>query len=83
VGLSNSFLLDTAYIIDFEAGVEFALTGVILCDENGVLNDSFEDYQRIGMRFFQHVGQIIYDYERSVPRRFKPNLDFYQHKYYD
>jgi hypothetical protein len=81
VGLSNNFLLDTAYIVDFETGTEFLLTGIIFCDDNGIINDNFEDYQRIGMPFFGNIGRVIYEYERSQPRRFTPNLDFYKHNY--
>jgi hypothetical protein len=48
VGDAYGFLLDNAYIVDFEKGIEFMLSAVILCNEDQIFNDSKYDYDTIG-----------------------------------
>jgi hypothetical protein len=73
-GWSYGFLTDIAYIADFKNKVEFMLTGTIYTNSDGVLNDDKYDYDEIGYPFFKEVGQIIYRYELSRTRRFRPDL---------
>ncbi len=67
-------LLDIAYIVDFEKGVEFFLSAVIYCNSDGVLNDDVYDYKTIGMPFMKNLGQTVYDYEVQRPKKYLPTL---------
>lgn len=74
VGDAYGFLLDNAYIVDFEKGIEFMLTAVILCNHDEIFNDSQYDYEKTGFPFMKHLGQTIYDFELTRPKKVKPDL---------
>lgn len=81
-GWSYGFLTDVAYIVDFKHKVEFMLSGVIYVNRDGVLNDDKYEYEETGYPFFREVGNIIYQYELSRPRKFLPNLDKFRISYH-
>lgn len=74
VGDAYGFLLDNAYIVDFEKKIEFMLTAVIYCNEDGVFNDDKYDYDTVGYPFLANLGKTIYDFEVKRKRKVKPNL---------
>jgi len=80
-GWSYGFLTDIAYIVDFEHGVEFMLTGTIYTNSDGVLNDDKYDYDAIGYPFFKEIGDIIYRYELNRPRKYRPDLHDFRMTY--
>lgn len=67
-------MLDVAYIVDFEKGVEFFLSAVIYCNSDGIVNDDRYDYKTIGLPFMKNLGKVIYDYEVKRPKTFLPDL---------
>lgn len=67
-------LLDVAYIVDFEKGVEFFLSAVTYCNSDGVINDDKYDYTTIGIPFMKQLGQTIYKYEIKRPKAHLPDL---------
>ena len=67
-------MLDVAYVVDFEKGVEFFLSAVIYCNSDGVLNDDKYDYKTIGLPFMKNLGQVIYDYEVKRPKKYLPDF---------
>jgi len=67
-------LLDVAYIVDFEKGVEFFLSAVTYCNSDGVINDDKYDYNTIGIPFLKQLGQTIYNYEVKRPKKYLPDL---------
>ena len=75
VGDAYGFLIDAAYIIDLKNKVEFILSACIYVNQDGILNDSHYDYNTIGYPFFKKLGQQIYQYELSRPKKYKPNFD--------
>jgi len=77
-GWSYGFLTDIAYIADFEHKVEFMLAGTIYANSDGVLNDDKYDYEEIGYPFFREVGEILYRYELSRPRKVTPDLSTFR-----
>jgi hypothetical protein len=81
VGDAYGYLLDNAYIVDFEQGIEFLLTAVIHVNENGIFNDDRYEYETIGFPFMKHLGEAIYDYERQRPRPRKPDLSAFRMSY--
>ena len=74
IGDAYGFLQDIAYVVDFENGVEFLLSASIYCNSDGIFNDDKYDYDTIGFPFLKHLGEVIYQYELSRPKKFKPNL---------
>jgi len=77
-GWSYGFLTDAAYIVDFKNNIEFMLCGVIYVNKDGILNDDKYEYDETGYPFFREVGEIIYQYELSRDRKYKPNLDYFR-----
>ncbi len=75
VGDAYGYLIDNAYIVDFDAGVEFMLSAVINTNRDGIYNDDLYDYKTIGYPFMKDLGQLVYRYELKRKRTRKPNLD--------
>ena len=75
VGDAYGFLLDVAYVVDFENKIEFMLSIVMYCNEDNILNDDHYDYERIGYPFFKNISEKIYQYELHRPRKYAPDLN--------
>ncbi|MEO6916380.1 MAG: serine hydrolase, partial [Chitinophagaceae bacterium] len=73
-GWSYGFLTEVAYIVDFDQGVEFMLTGSIYVNRDEVLNDNKYEYDEIGYPFFKEVGETIMKKERARKKRYKPDF---------
>jgi hypothetical protein len=80
-GWSYGFLTDVAYIVDFEHGVEFMLSGVVYVNRDGVLNDDKYDYETIGWPFFKAVGKAIYEFELQRRRKYRADLSRFRLDY--
>ena len=83
VGDAYGYLLDNAYIVDFEKGIEFMLSAVISCNSDGIFNDSKYDYETVGYPFLGNLGRLIYDYEASRKKPRKPDLSKFKLVYPD
>ncbi len=81
VGDAYGFLLDNAYIVDFEKKIEFMLTAVIYCNSDDIFNDDKYDYETVGYPFMANLGKTIYDYEVKRKRKVKPDLSKFKMKY--
>jgi hypothetical protein len=81
VGDAYGFLIDNAYIVDFDKDVEFLLSAVIYCNSDGVFNDDKYEYDTVGFPFFSHLGKAIYDYEVKRPKKIKPDLSKFKINY--
>ena len=81
VGDAYGFLLDNTYIVDFDKGVEFMVTAVLLCNNDGIFNDDKYDYETIGFPFMKNLGQLIYNYETTRPRKYKADLSKFRMSY--
>jgi hypothetical protein len=75
VGDAYGFLTDAAYIVDFEAGVEFLLAATIYTNANGTFNDNEYEYDEIGFPFLRELGRAIHEVELARPRAHRPVLD--------
>jgi hypothetical protein len=75
VGDAYGFLLDISYIVDTVNKVEFMLSAVIYCNNDGIINDSKYDYDNIGYPFYKNLGHLIYDYELKRKRTYLPKFD--------
>lgn len=74
-GDAYGFLLDISYIVDTVNKVEFMVSAVIYCNEDGILNDSKYDYDKVGYPFYKNLGQLIYHYELKRKKSFLPNFE--------
>jgi hypothetical protein len=74
-GDAYGFLLDISYIIDTVNKVEFMVSAVIYCNQDGILNDSQYDYDKVGYPFYKNLGQLIYQYELKRKKNFLPNFE--------
>ena len=83
IGGAYGFLIDMAYIIDFEKKIEFVLGAVIYVNENEILNDDVYEYETVGYPFMRNLGQIFYDYEVNRPRTHTPDLSRYNWKLWE
>lgn len=74
-------MLDVAYIVNYEKGIEFFLSAVIYCNSDGIINDDRYDYKTTGLPFMKHLGQVIYDYEMQRPKKILPDLSGFKFNY--
>ncbi len=81
VGDAYGYMIDNAYIVDFENHVEFMVSAVILSNEDGIFNDGKYEYEQIGAPFFGNLGRVLYDYELKRKRKNQPDLSRFQLKY--
>lgn len=81
VGDAYGFLIDAAYVVDFENQVEFMLSAVIYCNQDGILNDGKYEYDSVGYPFMKQLGSCIYNYELTRKRAFKPDLSAFKMQY--
>ncbi len=75
VGDAYGFLIDNAYIVDFEKNIEFILTACIYVNSDGIFNDDKYDYETIGYPFMANLGKAVYEYELTRQRKVVPNLN--------
>ena len=81
VGDAYGYLIDNAFIIDFENGVEFMLSAVINTNTDGIYNDGKYEYKSLGYPFMKDLGQLIYGYELKRKRAYQPDLSAFQITY--
>jgi hypothetical protein len=74
VGDAYGYLIDNAYVVDFEAGVEFLLTAVIHVNADQVFNDDAYEYDEVGMPFLARLGRAVYEHELRRERPRRPDL---------
>lgn len=78
IGDAYGFLVDVAYFADLEKNIEFMLAATILCNSDGVFNDSKYDYDKTGFPFMKHLGRVIYEHELKRPREHSPDLSAFK-----
>jgi hypothetical protein len=81
VGDSYGYLIDNAYIIDFEHKLEFLLSAVIHANTDGIYNDDKYEYKTLGYPFMRNLGQLIYRHELRRVRLKKPDLSQFKFIY--
>lgn len=74
-GSAYGYLIECAYIVDFENKIEFFLSAIIHVNENGIYNDDQYEYDQIGVPFMAELGRKIYEHELKRKRKIIPNLD--------
>lgn len=81
IGMAYGYLIDNAYIVDFENKIEFFLTAVIYVNEDQIFNDDQYEYDEIGLPFLAELGQAIFEYELAIERKHKPDLSKFRLTY--
>jgi len=74
VGDAYGFLIDVTYVADLANNLEFMLSAVISCNQDGIYNDDHYDYESIGYPFMKNLGQAVLQYELSRKRKQKTDL---------
>jgi hypothetical protein len=74
VGDAYGYLIDNAYIVDFENGVEFMLSAVINTNTDSIYNDGKYEYETLGFPFMKNLGETILRHEVQRKRKIKPDL---------
>ncbi|MCE7064829.1 serine hydrolase [Dyadobacter sp. CY326] len=80
-GDSYGFIIDNAFVVDFENKVEFMLTSVVQSNEDGVYNDDKYEYKEVCYPFMKNLGQLIYEYELARKKEYLPDLSKFIMKY--
>jgi len=75
IGQAFGYLIDNAYMVDFENKIEFLLAAVIYVNDDQIFNDDKYEYETIGIPFLANLGRVVYGYEKTRPRRRAPNLE--------
>jgi hypothetical protein len=65
-GLAYGYLIDNAYIVDEQNGIEFFLSATVHVNENQIYNDDNYEYDEIGLPFLAKLGKAIYNYELNL-----------------
>ena len=73
-GEAYGYLIDNAYIVDFERGIEFLLAAVIHTNANQTYNDNVYEYRTVGLPFLRDLGKLIYQHELEHPRKHRADL---------
>ncbi|TPE46441.1 serine hydrolase [Pontibacter mangrovi] len=81
IGDAYGFMIDNAYIVDFENKVEFMLTAVIYVDEDQIFNDDKALYEEVGFPFMKNLGQAFYKYELDRKKEHLPDLSRFKFTY--
>jgi hypothetical protein len=76
-GWAYGFMTDVAYVADFKHRVEFMLAATLYANRDEVLNDNHYEMDEVAKPFFRQLGQLIYHYELSRPRKYLPDLSRY------
>ena len=81
VGDAYGFLIDAAYIADYNNNIEFMISAVIHCNSDGIFNDDKYDYDSVGYPFMKNLGQVIYGYELRRIKKVVPDLSQFSFDY--
>ncbi|WP_316737259.1 serine hydrolase [Pedobacter aquatilis] len=80
-GDSYGFIIDNAYFIDFENGIEFLLTAVVQSNEDSIYNDNKYEYESVCFPFMKNLARTIYEAELERNKTNKPNLSKFKMDY--
>jgi hypothetical protein len=84
VGDAYGYLIDNAYIVNFDTGVEFMVSAVINTNTDGVYNDGKYDYETLGFPFLKRLGEVLYQYEREEREKgVMPEFSGFRFYYHD
>lgn len=74
IGNAYGFMIDNAYVVDFENKVEFLLSAVVLGNQDGIFNDDQYEYDTVCYPFLINLGRVIYQHELKRSKKHLPDL---------
>ncbi len=74
VGDAYGFLIDCAYIVDFDTNTEFFLTAALSVNEDQIYNDDKYEYDKIGFPFMANLGKEIIKFDQARKKQYVPDL---------
>ncbi|MDP1842972.1 MAG: serine hydrolase [Sediminibacterium sp.] len=80
-GGAYGFLLDVTYVMDTVNKIEYMLSAVISCNQDGIYNDDKYDYNSIGYPFMKNLGRAVHGFEIERKRKNRPNFSSLQFNY--
>ncbi len=83
VGMAFGFLIDNAYIIDFQHHTEYMLSVVIYANADETLNDDKYEYETVSKPFMQNLAAVISEYEKTRTHAYKSDLSKFKLLYKD
>lgn len=75
VGWAYGFLTDVSYVVDTINRVDYFLSATLYVNSDGVVNDSKYDEETVGFPFLRELGRLVYNYELTRNRSFRPLLN--------
>ncbi|MFN6381142.1 MAG: serine hydrolase [Bacteroidota bacterium] len=75
VGWAYGFLTDVSYVVDTINRVDYFLSATLYVNSDGVVNDSKYDEGTVGFPFLRELGRLVYNYELTRNRSFRPPLN--------
>ncbi len=81
IGDSYGYDIDNAYIVDFKNKVEFIITAVVQSNDDEIYNDNKYEYKTVCLPFMKNLGQVIYQYELTRPKKYLPDLKKFKFSY--
>jgi hypothetical protein len=81
VGLAYGYVIDVAYVVDFEKRIEFFLSAVIDVNLNEIYMDDNYAYDSLAFPFFAELGKAVYNYELNRERIYYPDLKRFKFDY--
>ena len=81
VGLAYGYMIENAYVVDFEAKTEYLVSAVIYVNKNQILNDGRYEYKDIGFPFLANLGKVISWHEKHRHREYLPDLNRFMFNY--
>ncbi|MBK6827960.1 MAG: serine hydrolase [Chitinophagaceae bacterium] len=82
-GDAYGFMIDAAYIVNFNNKTDCIITAVIHCNSDGIYNDDRYEYKTVGLPFMKALGQLIMSYEQTRVRKKQPDLRSFLINYSD
>jgi len=80
-GDSYGYVIDNAYIVDFENKVEFLVTAVVQSNEDEIYNDGKYEYETVCYPFLKNLGRVLYQHELERKKNHTPDLSKYRFEY--
>ena len=82
-GDAYGFMIDAAYLVNFNTSTECLISALIHCNSDGIYNDDRYEYKTVGLPFMKALGQLIMRYEQTRVRKKQPDLRSFLFNYRD
>lgn len=74
IGYSYGFLVDVAYIVNFNTKTEFMLSSVLYTNSRNSFGSGAYEYESVGVPFLKELSTEIYKYESKRRKTYEPDL---------